>query len=143
MIKDSNAMLYTVDYHILLPLIFTPAEQIFIMHMINIEKRKEKGLFVPMGRSAHMKQMQLTQYAFDKCIYKMTQLGLLAKRNNKKKNRVYYCFDIYKYAQLIKIISGTENLDKLKEFCHKNFIIRIRSIDSISDQEIKNLKMIN
>lgn len=129
-----------IKYHTALPFIFSPAEQVFVLQMVSIELKKEKGIFVPRGRTEHMKQMQLTEYAFDKCITKMIKLGLLNKRNNKKMNRVYYYFNLENYNRLLKILSSTVNKDKLREFCRKNFIERTRNIDSITIHEIRKLE---
>lgn len=137
--KTKDKSLLFVNYHTCLPLIFSPAEERFILHMINIELQKQKGLFVPRGRAAHMQQMQLTEYAFDKCISKLIKIGLLTKRNNKKCNRVYYYFDLHLYDRLIEILSLDVNRERLTEFCRIIFLEKRRPIDSITDEEIMNL----
>ena len=136
--KKEDSLLF-VNYHTCLPLIFSPAEERFILQMVSIELHKQKGLFVPRGRAAHMKQMQLTEYAFDKCISKLIKLRLLSKRNNKKCNRVYYYFDLQVYDQLLKILSLDIRRETLSEFCRINFIEKCRPIDSITKEELGNL----
>jgi len=128
-----------VSYHIRLPLVFTPAEERFVLHMVRFEKMKEMGLFIPGGRAEYMKAMQLTPYAFDRCIAKTIRLGLLTKKNNRKLNRVYYYFDLEKYKKLLAILSLTTDIEKLQKFCKTHFVEQCRSIESITKKELELL----
>lgn len=129
-----------VKYYTGLSYMFSPAETRFILHMADIEYKKGCGYIMNLTRSDYMKIMGLNEYSFDKCIGRLVELELLSKTNNEKGNRVYYSFNMKLYEKLVGILSSSGNVDKLIAFCKKNFIEGARSIDSITEEEIQNLK---
>lgn len=137
---NKNNTLPFVKYYTGLSYLFSPAETRFILHMVDIEYKKGCGYIMTLNRADYMKIMGLNEYSFDKCIGRLIQLDLLSKTNNAKGNRVYYSFNMELYEKLVRILSSSCNVDKLIAFCKRNFIEGARSIESITEEEIQNLK---
>jgi len=140
--KDKKKPIPFVKYYTGLSYMFSPAETRFILHMVDIEYKKQCGYYTNWTRTEYMKIMGLKEYAFDKCIDKLIQLELLSKTNNARGNKVYYSFDMEVYERLVNILNATCNIDKLTEFCKKNFIDTVRPINSITGEEIEELNKI-
>jgi hypothetical protein len=140
--KDKKKPLPFVKYYTGLSCMFSPAETRFILHMVDIGYKKQCGYYTDWTRAEYMKIMGLREYTFDKCIDRLISLGLLSRTNNAKGNKVYYSFDMELYEILINILNSTCNIDKLMEFCKKNFIDSTRPIKSIAKEEIEELKKV-
>lgn len=129
-----------VKFYTGLSYFFNPAETRFILHMVDIEFKKKSGFNTDWSRAEYMKIMGLNEYTFDKCIKRMLALGLLSKRNNDLGNKVYYSFDMQVYEKLVTIITSTNYVDALIDFCASNFADKPRTIESISDGELEALR---
>lgn len=129
-----------VKYYTGLSYLFSPAETRFILHMADLEYKKGCGYIMNLARADYMKIMGLNEYSFDKCAGRLVQLGLLSKTYNAKGNRVYYSMDMEVYGKLVKIACASPDIDKTIGFCRKNFLERSRTIESITEEEIHDLK---
>lgn len=129
-----------VKYYTGLSYLFSPIETRFILHMVDIEYKKANGYDTSWSRSEYMKIMGINQYSFDKSIKKLMRMKLLTRKYNRLGNKVTYSFNLSVYNRLIDILSSTCNIDKLIEFCDKNFIQLGRDIKSIRKDEIEALK---
>ncbi|MBF0648685.1 hypothetical protein IR083_07620 [Dysgonomonas sp. GY75] len=138
--EDKKRTLPFVKYYTGLSYMFSPAETRFILHMVDIEYKKQRGRYTDWNRAGYMKIMGLTEYAFDKCAGRLIRLGLLSKTNNAKGNKVRYSFDMELYGILVHMLNATCDIGRLGDFCKKNFIDRTRPIRSITGEEIEELK---
>lgn len=134
-----NEKMPFVKYFTGLTYMFSPAERSFLLHMVDIDYKKNSGAYTDWGRTDYMKIMGLNKYNFDKCVKRFIELNLLEKTNNSCRNRVYYSFNIELYNRLVYILSSTCNVNKLIAFCNMNFREKKRSIESITDEEISEL----
>ncbi len=120
--------------------LFTPGESRFILHMIEADFLKKQGYDTDWTRAEYMKRMGLNLYTFEHCVRKLEGMNLLTRRHNALGNRVYYLFNMDLYDRLVEILSATCNVDKLIEFCDTKFKHENRSIESITEEEIVELK---
>jgi|GEM_PF-736174 len=137
--KDQYEKFPFVKYYPGLSYMFSLAETRFIIHMLDIEFKKKNGYNTNWTRAKYMKLMGMNEYNFDKSVKRLVELNLLEKTNNSSGNRVYFSFNMDLFFQLVKILSATCNVNKLIAFCDKNFKENNRRIDSITDDEIKDL----
>ncbi len=128
-----------IKYHPCLAHLFTPEESRFLLHMLEADFLKSCGYATDWSRAQYSKRMGLSKYSFDRCANKLTQMKLITKTHNKLGNRVYYQLNHTLYQKLIHMLSVTNNINKLIEFCDLHFRKNNRSIDSITPEEIKNL----
>ncbi|MDR2002666.1 MAG: hypothetical protein LBQ74_06515 [Prevotella sp.] len=140
--KDKKKPLPFVKYYTGLSCMFSPAETRFILHMVDIGYKKQCGYYTDWTRAEYMKIMGLREYTFDKCAGRLISLGLLSRTNNAKGNKVYYSFDMELYGILIRMLTVTCSIDKLSEFCKRNFTEGNRTIRSITGEEIEELKKV-
>jgi len=137
--KELNDKTPFVKYYPGLSYMFSLAETRFILHMVDIDYKKKNGFNTDWTRAEYMKVMGMNEYNFDKCIKRFIGLNLLERTNNLTGNRVYYSFNSKVYEKLVRILSATCNVNKLIAFCTANFKENKRSIESITEEEIKAL----
>jgi hypothetical protein len=128
-----------VKYYLELTYLFSAAEIQFIMHMVDIKFLKEAGYQTGWSKAEHMKRMGLNEYTFDKCVKRLQEMRLLSRTYNKLGNRVFYSFNMELYRRLVEILSVTCDIDRLIEFCDRNFKKQSRPIESITEEEIREL----
>lgn len=131
---------FFVKYPLCLSYLFSPTETRFIAHMIDAEFLKSYGYDTAWSRREWMRRMGLTEYSFDGAVKSLMKIGLLIKRNNDFGNRVYYTFNMELYDKLVSILSVTNNVDRLISFCEMKFRQEKRTIESITPEEISELK---
>lgn len=119
--------------------LFNPYETRFIQHMVEIEFIKSCGYDTNWSKITCMKRMGLKENTFDKCVRRFVRMKLLYKTFNDSKNKVYYSWNMGLYFKLVRILSITNDVDKLRDFCQVNFIKKNRMIDEISEDEIEIL----
>ena len=119
--------------------LFNPYETRFIQHMVEIEFIKSCGYDTNWSKITYMKRMGLKENTFDKCVRKFVSMKLLYKTFNDSKNKVYFSWNMGLYFKLVRILSITNDVDKLRDFCQVNFIKKNRMIDEISEDEIEIL----
>lgn len=117
---------------------FDPQEIIFILHMVNINYLRSGGYNTVWSKSFLMRRMNVGLRVFDRCVKRMTDLGLLER---KLKNGMYdYCWNMNVYNRLLKIASATNDLNTLDKFGKRVFVKEKRDILSITDDEIRELE---
>lgn len=121
--------------------IFNPYETRFIQHMIEIEFIKSCGYDTNWSKATYLKRMGLKENTFDNCVKRFTGMKLLDKKLNPQGNQVYFSWNMNLYFQLVKILSVTNDVDRLIDFCKINFIERGRMIDEISEDEVEVLAL--
>lgn len=107
--------------------------------MLEIAFLKSQGYDTDWAKATYIKRMGLKETSFDKCVQKMTQMKLLHKWNNSQKNKVYYSWNWTVYEKLIRILSSTNNIDALIKFADTYFKKNNRTIESITEDEIRSL----
>ena len=127
-------------YPYCLTYLFSPGESRFILHMLEVDFLKKQGYNTDWTRAEYMKRMGLNLYTFENCVRRLEKMNLLTRRHNNLRNRVYYSFNMELYDTLVNILSSTCNIDKLIEFCETKFKKGNRSIESITEEEIAELK---
>lgn len=131
-----------VKCHNKLSYLFNPYETRFIQHMLEIEFIKKCGYDTSWSKITYMKRMGLKENSFDKCVRKFVKLRLLDKTLNDQKNKVFYSWNMELYFRLVKILSITNDIDRIIDFCQVNFIEKNRMIDEISETEIETLALL-
>lgn len=129
-----------VKYHICCSYLFSPAESRFIVHMLDMEYKKSRGFYTDWSRNEYMKIMGLNEYTFDKCVDRLLALNLLSRSYNRKGNRVYYSFNMETYGRLIRILSSTQDIGKIKEFCGRLIRDKKCNLDMVTEEEVASLK---
>lgn len=127
-------------YPYALSYVFNPGEARFVLHMIEADFLKKQGYDTGWTRTEYMKRMGLNLYTFERCVRKLEKMNLLTRRYNTLGNRVYYSFNMDLYDRLVEILSATCHVDRLIDFCETKFKMENRSIESITEEEIEELK---
>jgi predicted transcriptional regulator len=138
--ENQKTALSFVKYYTGLSYLFNPAENQFIMHMVYVEYLKSVNYRIHWSKAEYIKRMGLKESAFNRCVNRLSQMKLLTRTYNDRGNRVYYSFDMERYNRLVEMLSITSNIDKLIAFCDENFKKQSRSIESITEDEINELK---
>ena len=116
---------------------FDASEIVFILHMLDIAYIRSKGYNTVWSKGHLMKRMNIRLRTFDRCVKRMTELGLLDRL---PQDGMYdYLWNMALYNRLLRIISATHDINRLREFCQKTFIEQKRNIQSVSEDEIKLL----
>lgn len=84
-----------------------------------------------------MKKMNLGEKVFDRCVRHLADMGLLIVSTDYHPD---YRWNTALYDRLVGIVSSTDNLSTLDDFCRRVFIEGKRSIGSITDPEITELR---
>lgn len=139
--EEKEKTLRFVKHHNCLLRLFNSDETIFILSMVEIQYLEDNKYFAPRGRNEVMKFMGMKKHVFDKCVKRMVELELLEKTNNQRGNKVYYFFNLALYDRLLEVLSATNDIDAVLDFCNEKFKKERRSIASITDEEIKKLRL--
>lgn len=126
-----------VKYYPTLSCMFDASESIFILHMLDIAYMRSKGYNTVWSKGHLMKRMNIRLRTFDRCVKRMTDLGLLDRL---PQDGMYdYLWNMSLYNRLLRIMSATRDVNRLSEFCRKTFVLQKRSIQSVSEEEIESL----
>lgn len=126
-----------IKYDPHLSCMFDASETVFILHMLDIAYIRSKGYNTVWSKGYLMKRMNIRLRTFDRCVKRMAELGLLDRL---PQDGMYdYLWNMTLYDRLLRIMSATRDINRLREFCRKIFIEQKRSIQSISEDEIKSL----
>lgn len=117
--------------------IFDASEILFIMHMVHIAYMRSKGYNTVWSKAHLMERMNIRLRTFDRCVRRMTGMKLLDRMP--QEGMYDYLWNMGRYNRLLQIISATNDINRLREFCRKAFVEQKRDILSISDTEIKRL----
>lgn len=123
-----------VKCHLNLSCMFDASEMIFIMHMVHISYLRSKGYNTVWSKAHLMQRMNIRLRTFDRCVKRMEGLRLLDRLP--QEGMYDYLWNMERYNRLLRIVSVTNDINRLGEFCRKNFVERKRDILSISDTEI-------
>lgn len=135
--QQRNPQFAFVKCNLNLSCMFDASEILFIMHMVQIAYLRSKGYNTVWSKAHLMQRMNIRLRTFDRCVKRMTELKLLDRMP--QEGMYDYLWNMGCYNHLLQILSATTDLNRLREFCRKNFIERKRDITSISDMEIKLL----
>ena len=130
-----------VKYHLGLSYILSPAEARFMMHMDEIDHLEQLGFKTDFTRRELMKRMGLGEHTFDSAVRSLLAMGLIVRGPECSRNRVSYSLDRMVYGRLVIISSATRNINRLMQFFDTHLRKDGRSIASITDQEIEELKI--
>lgn len=135
--QQRNLQFAFVKCNLNLSCMFDASEVIFIMHMINIAYLRSKGYNTIWSKAHLMQRMNLRLRTFNRCVERMTELKLLDRMP--QEGMYDYLWNMERYNRLLQVMSATTDLNRLREFCRKNFIEQKRDILFISDTEIELL----
>lgn len=135
--KQGNSQFAFVKCNLNLCCMFDANEIIFIMHMVNIAYLRAEGYNTVWSKRYLMQRMNIRLRTFDRCVKRMTELKLLDRMP--QEGMYDYLWNMPLYDRLLKIISATKDINRLREFCRTTFIEQKKSIQSISDDEIRSL----
>lgn len=126
-----------VKYYPNLSCMFDASEVVFILHMVDIAYLRSKGFNTVWSKGYLMKRMNIRLRTFDRCVKRMTELGLL---NRLSQDGMYdYLWNMTLYNRLLQIMTATHDTNRIRVFCMKTFVEQKRSIQSISEEEIEAL----
>lgn len=126
-----------IKYYPHLSCMFDASEIIFILHMLDIAYIRSKGYNTVWSKGHLMKRMNIRLRTFDRCVKRMVEMELLDRL---PQDGMYdYLWNTALYNRLLRIMSATRDIDRLREFCRKIFVEQKRSIQSVSEEEIESL----
>ncbi|GAB6013310.1 hypothetical protein [Viscerimonas tarda] len=129
-----------VKYYPGLSVMFKPVETLFILHMVRFEFLKTAGFRIRWSKAEYARRMGLKECAFIRCVKRLSAMKLLEVSHNPEGNRVFYSFNMSLYYRLVEILSATSDHDRLTAFCNRQFKKAGRPIESITDDEIRELR---
>jgi hypothetical protein len=129
-----------IKFHPGLSCLFSPAETVFILHMVNLEYFKAAGYRVSWSNAGYIRRMGLKECAFKRCVERFSQMKLLTRTYNSLGNRVFYSINMELYNRLVEIVSSTYDCERLAAFCDTKFRKEARPIESITAEEIRELE---
>lgn len=134
--KNENKSSY-VKCYLNLCCMFDPCEIVFLLHLVNINCLRNGGYNTVWSKTYLMQRMNLGLRVFNRCIKRMTELGLLERR---LQNGMYdYHLNMAMYERMLEILTATSDTSRLSCFCKQTFLKEKRRIADISDMEIKKL----
>lgn len=127
-----------IKYYPHLSCMFDASEIVFILHMLDIAYIRSKGYNTVWSKGHLMNRMNIRLRTFDRCVKRMVELGLLDRL---PQDGMYdYLWNMPLYNHLLRIMSATRDINRLREFCRKTFVEQKRSIQSVLEDEIKLLE---
>lgn len=121
--------------------VLSPEEERFLKHMKEIAFLRRRGEKTDFTRAEYMRRMGLREYTFDRCAKSLCQMGLVIRTADSSRNRVHYDLNESTYDKLVWIVSQTRNTDRLIEFFDFHIFKLGKSIDSIREDEIRQLSL--
>lgn len=126
-----------IKYYPHLSCMFDASEIVFILHMLDIAYIRSKGYNTVWSKGHLMNRMNIRLRTFDRCVKRMVELGLLDRL---PQDGMYdYLWNMPLYNHLLRIMSATRDINRLREFCRKTFVEQKRSIQSVLEDEIRLL----
>ncbi len=115
-----------------------PKEMSFIIHLLYLEDLRECGCRTAYSKNFNFKSFRLGRDSFYRCAKRLRELGLIETTQDGKFTD--YILVKKNYNRFVEIVNATDNVDILLEFSEREFILKKRSIDMITDIEIKDLR---
>lgn len=136
--KKGNTQFSFVKCNLNLCCMFDANEIMFMMHMVHIAYMRAEGYNTVWSKKHLMRRMNIKLRTFDRCVKRMTELKLLDRMSQ---DGMYdYLWNMRLYDRLLKIVSATRDINRLRAFCNRAFIEEKRDIQSVSDDEIRRLE---
>ena len=116
---------------------FAPKEGVFMRYMADLSRLRGKGFETLRSKRMHMANTGIGSRLFDRCVRRMTALGLLERVP--LKGMYDYLWDGRAYERLIKIFNVPASALDARSVGRHLFVTLERNILSISDKEIEEL----
>ncbi len=117
---------------------FDMAEAVFMVYMHDLSVQRDLGYNTIRSKRSHLGYLGIGARLFERCVAKCVRMGLLQCEVTDGKYE--YLWDKGTYLRLINILSVSGSHKALREFCDRVFEKEKRSVSSISDKEINDLK---
>ncbi len=117
---------------------FQPDEVVFMAYMADLANLRGKGYNTIRSKREHMANTAIGLRVFDKCVAKMTGMGLLEKIP--VGGMCDYVWDMEAYRRLVEMLAGIRIPARRNSFCKTFFEGQERDVRSIRDSEIDEWK---
>ena len=114
-------------------------EMSFVTHLIYLKDLRYCGCRTAYSQDFNFKSFQLNRAVFYRCTKRLESLKLLERKAIGRFTDYVFLED--NYNRLTEIVNATDNIYALISFSEKEFILKKRSIDQITDSEIEELKI--
>ena len=118
--------------------VFEPEEIVFMLYMADLSRLRGKGFDTLRSKRTHMANTGIGSRLFDRCVRRMTALGLLERVP--LKGMYDYLWDGRAYERLITILNAPASALDARAVGRQLFVSMERNILSISDKEIEELR---
>lgn len=117
---------------------FGAYEAIFMAYMADLDRLRMSGADTVSGLNVHMGVTGMGRRTFERCVRKAVRMGLLERIS--VDGRYDYLWNRTAYDRLVEILSSNASYTVLREFCDKVFDTDGRTVSSVTDSEIRELK---
>ena len=117
--------------------VFDPEEIVFMLYMAVLSRLRGKGFDTLRSKRTHMANTGIGSRLFDRCVRRMTALGLLERVP--LKGMYDYLWDRQAYERLIEILNAPTSALDARAVGRHLFVTMERNILSISNKEIEEL----
>lgn len=117
--------------------VFDPEEIVFMLYMADLSRLRGKGFDTLRSKKTHMANTGIGSRLFDRCVRRMTALGLLERVP--LKGMYDYLWDRQAYERLIEILNAPTSALDARAVGRHLFVTMERNILSISNKEIEEL----
>lgn len=117
--------------------VFDPEEIVFMLYMADLSRLRGKGFDTLRSKRTHMANTGIGSRLFDRCVRRMTALGLLERVP--LKGMYDYLWDRQAYERLIEILNAPTSALDARAVGRHLFVTMERNILSISNKEIEEL----
>lgn len=117
--------------------VFDPEEIVFMLYMADLSRLRGKGFDTLRSKRMHMANTGIGSRLFDRCVRRMTALGLLERVP--LKGMYDYLWDRQAYERLIEILNAPTSALDARAVGRHLFVTMERNILSISNKEIEEL----
>lgn len=115
-------------------------EAIFMAYMADLDRLRMAGADTVSGLNVHLGATGMGRRTFERCVRKAVRMGLLERIS--VDGRYDYVWDRTAYDRLVEIVSSNASYTVLRAFCNKVFDTDGRTVSSVTDSEIRELKNI-
>lgn len=118
--------------------VFDPAEMMFIINIRSIQRISSLGYSTDWSKDFLMNRMNMRRSTFNRCEKRLIEMELLERRAVGKK--ICYDWNNDLFESLVLIVSASNDVFVVKEFCKRKFITEKKGIADITEEEIESLK---
>lgn len=135
--KKNNTPAFYMFYKGLM-MAFDITEAAFMVYMADLDAQREIGHKTIRPLEAHLSHLGFGRRNFNRCVDKTIRMGLLERVPI---DGMYdYIWNMQAYNRLVRIVSSTNSYNALRSFCKRVFDDERRRIESITNDEIQELK---